>query len=146
MGKLSSVASLTMCLAVANAFVARLPRVAPAYPAWRGQSSSRFRAPLGGDDRRVVGAGGTLSRIDGSDAAEAEKRSQSRVPSTEGHAAVGSRSTVALHVFKGLEVRDNLRFFLSLSKHGSKDSTAALVLVGNTVVLGPSKPILAIVL
>lgn len=124
MGKLSSVASLTMCLAMANAFVARLPKVAPAYPGWGGQSASRFRAPLGGDDRRVVGAGGTFSRVGGSDAAEAEKRSQSRVPSTEGHAALGSRSTVALRVFKGLEVRANLRFFLPLSKNGSKDFTA----------------------
>ena len=51
-----------------------------------------------------MGAGGVLSRIDGNDAAEAKNKSQLKVPSAGDYTAC-SRSTCALHVFKGSEVR-----------------------------------------
>ena len=92
-----------MFLATTNAFVVVIPKVAPEDSASREQASTSFGAPLGGEGLRV-GAGGVLSRIDGNDAAKAQKKSPLKVPSAGDYTAC-SRSTCALHVFKGSEVR-----------------------------------------
>ena len=122
MGMLTPFASLTMCLAMADAFVVRVGKVTSAdYGRTRQESTS---SPLGADGRGL-GAGGFLSQVDGNAAVEAKKRMQLRVPSSQDFAAVGSRSTGALHVFKGLEVRAYLQYFHYPSDHGSKYITAA---------------------
>ena len=102
-GTLTSVFSLIMFLATTNAFVVVIPKVAPADPAWSRQASTSLGEPRGGDGRRV-GAGGVLSRIDGNYATEANKKDPLKAPSVGDYTAC-SRSTGALHAFKGLEVR-----------------------------------------
>ena len=102
-GTLTSVFPLTMCLASTNAFVLVIPKATPADSVGRRQASTSLAAPLGGDGRQV-GAGGVLSRIDGNGAAEAQKKSPLKVPSAGDYTAC-SRSTCALHAFKGSEVR-----------------------------------------
>ena len=119
-GTLTSVFSLIMFLATTNAFVVVIPKLAPADPAWSRQASTSLGEPRGGDGRRV-GAGGVLSRIDGNDAAKAKKNSQLKVPSAGDYTAC-SRSTCALHAFKGSEVRPYHTSNICL-QHGSKDST-----------------------
>ena len=119
-GTLTSVFSLIMFLATTNAFVVVIPKLAPADPAWSRQASTSLGEPRGGDGRRV-GAGGVLSRIDGNDAAKAKKNSQLEVPSAGDYTAC-SRSTCALHAFKGSEVRPYHTSNICL-QHGSKDST-----------------------
>ena len=102
-GTLTSVFSLTMCLASTNAFVVAIPKATPADSVGRRQTSTSLAAPLGGDGRQV-GAGGVLSRIDGNYATEANKKDPLKAPSVGDYTAC-SRSTGALHAFKGLEVR-----------------------------------------
>ena len=102
-GTLTSVFSLTMCLASTNAFVVVIPKATPADSVGRRQTSTSLAAPLGGDGRQV-GAGGVLSWIDGNGAAVAQKKSPLKVPSAGDYTAC-SRSTCALHAFKGSEVR-----------------------------------------
>lgn len=114
-------ASLTLCLVMADAFVVRVGKVTPADHARKRQESAS--SPLGADGR-AVGAGGSLSQIDANAAAGAKKKIQLRVPSSQDYAAVGNRSTGALHVFKGLEVRVHLWYFHPPSDHRSKYFTA----------------------
>ena len=102
-GTLTSVFPLTMCLASTNAFVLVIPKATPADSVGRRRASTSLAAPLGGDGRQV-GAGGVLSWIDGNGAAVAQKKSPLKVPSAGDYTAC-SRSTCALHVFKGSEVR-----------------------------------------
>ena len=103
-GMLTSVVSLTICLAMTSAFVLRAPMVSPQDPAWRKQASATLGVPLGGDGR-WVGAGGALSQRGGNEATEAKKKWLPQVPSEEGYIALRSRSTSPLHAFKGAEVR-----------------------------------------
>ena len=124
-GTLTSVFSLIMFLATTNAFVVVIPKVAPADSASREQASTSFGAPLGGDGRRV-GAGGVLSRIDVSGAAEA-KKNPLKIP-IAGDYTVCGRSTCALHVFKGLEVRPCHTSNICL-QHGSNDSTVPVTYI-----------------
>ena len=101
---LTSVVSLTICLAMTSAFVLRAPMVSPQDPAWRKQASATLGVPLGGDGR-WVGAGGALSKRGGNEATEAKKKWLPHVLSAEGYIALRSRSTSPLHAFKGAEVR-----------------------------------------
>lgn len=101
MGMLTTAASLTMCLAVANAFVVPVGKVTPGDSAWKRQEPAS--SPLGVDGRERA-AGRVLLRTGNNDAAEARKKSQLRVPSARGYVAY-SWGNSALHVFKRLEVR-----------------------------------------
>ena len=114
---------LTMCLATTNAFVVVTPRATPTDSVGRRQASTSIGAPLGCYGT-PVGAGGVLSRIDVNDVTEAKKKSPLKVSAgtAEGYTAC-SRSTWALHVFKGSEVRPYHTSNICL-QHGSKDSTA----------------------
>ena len=125
-GTLTSVFSLIIFLATTNAFVVVIPKVAPADSASREQASTSLGAPLGSDGRRV-GAGGVLSRINVSGAAEAKKKNPLKIP-TAGDYTACSRSTCALHVFKGLEVRPYHTSNICL-QHGSSDSTVPVTYI-----------------